>query len=459
MIYKVILILALVTVSGNARASNEVDISGLQSLANDATPSNSRFKGIIGFDSSSFLYTSTARGTSSTTFQATLEDSADSNLFHSQGDLQFYTFVNDKPSIGIESRELFIQTQPQKLGDVQLTLGRKLYEWSKLDRTWTMMSLWSPRWTWDELHPELIGMTGIFGTYTNKNLSVIAFGSPLSIPERGTNVTEVNHQIVSSNPLFRPPPTSKNVLGADTQLSYNLLTPPLQDILFRPNFALRGKYTFDSGYWISANTGVLPINMIQEAAEPYLSTVNGLLQVNIRPQFPMRNINTVETGYDEKDWDVWGSVSYEQPFNFQNQTTWLNPIITPSTIVSLGTDVKLTQNFTFNSAALFIHEQPFTVASDLPAVNVTLPSRFPLKQGIKVGGNWKFSEVTEGNASWIQDLLYQTHLVSFDVEHLIRKANVTLGAGADIIVADTTAGYVGQYYGDDRLRGWLKYAF
>ena len=199
--------------------------------------------------------------------------------------------------------------------------------------------------------------------------------------------------------------------------------------------------------------------MIQEAAEPYYSATNGQLNVNIRPEFPMRNINTVETGFDSKDWDIWGSVSYEQPFNFENSSKWLNPIITPSTIVSVGTDVKLTQNFTFNGAALFVHEQPFTVASDLPAVDVSLPSRFPLKQGIKVGGNWKFSEVTEGNGSWIQDLLNQNHLVSFDVEHLIRKANVTLGAGGDIIIASSAAGWVGQYYGDDRLRGWLKYAF
>jgi hypothetical protein len=459
MIYKIITILILVVSIQTSHASNDVDISGLNSLANESTPTNSRFKGIVGFDSSSFLYSADQRGTSSTTFQATLEDSGDSNLFHTQGDLQFYSFINDKPEIGVESKELYLQTQPGKLGDSQVTVGRKLYEWSKLDHTWTMMSLWSPRWTWDELHPELIGMTGLFYTYTNKNLSVMMFGSPLAIPERGTNVTEQHNKIVSSNPLFKPPPTSVNVMGAPTQLNYHLLTPPLQDILFRPNFAIRGKYAFDSGIWLSANTGVLPVNVIQEAVEPYLSTVNGQLAVNIRPQFPMRNINTVETGYDDKTWDVWASVSYEQPFHFENSTAWINPIITPSTIASVGTDIKLTQNFTFNGSALFIHEQPFNVASDLPAVNITLPSRFPLKQGIKVGGNWKFSEVTEANGSWVQDLLHQTHLVSVDVEHLIRKANLTLGAGADVLIADTTAGYVGQYYGDDRLRGWLKYAF
>ena len=459
MIYKVILFFAFLSITAKVHAANEVDISGLDSLANESLPDDSRFHAIVGFDSSSFLYQSNARGTSSTTFQATVEDETNTRTIHAQGDLQFYTYVTDKPAVGVESKELYIQTQKDLIGKSQVTVGRKIEEWSKLDKTWTMMSLWSPRWTWDELHPEVIGMTGVFYTYHTRNLEVTAFGSPLSIPERGTPIEEKDHNLTSSNPLFNPLPTTLNVMGSPTTLHYSLLTPPLQDILFRPNFALRAKYKFDSGFWVSANSGVLPINMVQLAAEPYLSTQTGDLQVNIRPQFPMRNINTAEAGYQEKDWDVWASISYEQPFNFENQATWLNPIITPSSIVSVGTDVKLTSNFSFNGAALFIHEQPFTVSSTLPAVNVTLPSRFPIKQGIKVGGNWKVSEVTEGNVSWIQDLINQNHLVSLDVEHLIRKANLTLGAGADLILADSNKGYVGQYYGDDRLRGWLKYAF
>ena len=324
------------------------------------------------------------------------------------------------------------------------------------------MSLWSPRWTWDELHPEIIGMTGVFLSFTTPRFQLTAFGSPVAIPERGTPVSEKNGNLVSPNPFWKPLPTSLTVLGSPTALRYSLLTPPMQEILMRPNFALRARYAFDSGFWVSANSGVLPVNMIQMAAEPYLAASdNGVLQVNIRPQFPMRNINTAEAGYQANDheWDVWTSLSYEQPFNFENQATWLNPIITPSSIASAGTNIKLTQNFTFNGAALFIHEQPFVSSGNLPNVNVNLPSRFPLKQGIKVGGNWRFSELTDGNASWVQDLVEQNHLVTVDVQHVIRKMKLTVGAGADALFTNSTHGWVGQYYGDDRLRGWLKYAF
>lgn len=462
MIYKTLYFAALLLVAQAAQASGEVDISGLHSLANESANHPSSFKGSVGFDSSSFLYKSDIRGTSSTTVEATFQDHCDSQALHAQGDLQLYSFVTSNPGFGIEAQELYLQTQKELLGDAQITVGRKLVEWSKLDRTWTMMSLWSPRWTWDELHPELIGMTGVFTTYDTRRFHFVAFGSPLAIPERGTPTTEKDHNLVSPNPFWKPLPSQLAVLGNQVNVRYSLLTPPMGDILLRPNFAVRGRYDFDSGFWVSANTGVLPVNMVQLAAEPYLdSRASGTadLQVNIRPQFPMRNINTVEAGFQESDWDVWASASYEQPFKFDNQPTWLNPIITPSSIISAGTNIKLTQNFSFSGAAIFIHEQPFTHASNLPAVNVQLPSRFPLKQGIKVGGNWKFSELTESNLTWIQDLLEQNHFVSLDAEHLIRKSNLTLGAGTDLLITASNKGWVGQYYGADRLRGWLRYAF
>jgi hypothetical protein len=367
--------------------------------------------------------------------------------------------VDSNPSIGVESRELYLQTKPALIGNSQVTVGRKVVDWSKLDQAWFMMSVWSPRWTWDELHPEIIGMTGIFYTYTTPRFEFVAFGSPISIPERGTNTVQQNNNLVSSDPLWKNLPNTVNVLGTPTQVNYSLITPSLSTILFRPNFALRAKYTFDSGFWASLNSGVLPINVVQLSAEPFLDTNTGQIQVNIRPEFPMRNINTAEVGVQKSEWDLWLSVSYEQPFNFTNQPTWLNPVITSSSIVSAGTEIKLTSNFTFSGAALFIHEQPFTSSSSLSGINVQLPSRFPLKQGFKVAGNWKFDEYTESTLCWIQDLLYQTHYVSVDVAHRFRTTQISAGVGADLLLADTTQGWVGQYYGDDRVQGWLKYAF
>jgi hypothetical protein len=36
---------------------------------------------------------------------------------------------------------------------------------------------------------------------------------------------------------------------------------------------------------------------------------------------------------------------------------------------------------------------------------------------------------------------------------------LTVGGGVDLMMAPNNKGWVGQFYGDDRLRGWIKYAF
>ena len=419
--------------------------------------------GNVGLDSSSFFYKSNDRGTEATTFAASTEGDFHTRALEGKGDLSFYTFVDHKPELGINPKELYLSTASGALGGSQFTLGRKIFEWSKVDHTWNMMSLWSPRFTWDLVHPETVGMTGAFYEFKNKHAQFIFYASPISIPEMGTPTSESNHQIVSPNPLYVPPPSTLTVEGVPTHISYSLVVPSTRDILLRPNAAAKLKLQNEDGFWVSAGAGLLPINMIQMAAEPYLDTSSGTgdLHVNIRPQFPMRTITTIESGFDspEKDWDLWFSGSYERPFQFQNKSNWLNPIITPTGILSAGSDVELTSNFWFNGGILFVREEPFHSTSTLTNVNVNLPSRFPIKQGMIIGGSWYFSDQTQSKASWTQDLVAQSHFVSLDFQHTFRTANLTVGTGADLFFTDTTSGWVGQYYGNDRIRGWMKYAF
>jgi hypothetical protein len=447
-------IFSLLAHSGSAHAS----VSYSDQLSNLARGDF----GSIGLDSSSFFYKSNARGTAATSFEASMKGDFSHTKFKGQGDLLVNSFISNQPQAVIESHEAFVSNQDHLLGNHQVSLGRRHYEWSKLDAQWNMMSLWSPRYTWDQLHPESIGMTGAFYSYETSTLKILSFASPIAIPERGTPIEEKDGNIVSPNPFWKPLPSELEVLGASTRINYKLVMPSMQEILLRPNFALRARYDLPNGLWLSLNSGVLPIHMVQMAAEPFLdSAITGKLQVNIRPQLPMRNINTAEVGFDspEDDWNLWVSASYEQPFRFENKSTWLNPIITPTSVFSGGTRIQLTSNFWFNGSALFIHEQPFNSASSLSDVKVNLPTRFPLKQAFKVGGNWVFSDWTQSNFAWIQDLVDQNHLISFDLQHTLKNSSISIGGGTDVIVARTAQGGVGQYFGDDRLRGWLRYAF
>ena len=463
MISRILFLFLVASPISSSQASTSSDLSGLNSKSLRELSGDARYFGSVGFDSSSFFYKSDSRGTSSTTLNATLKMKKDSALFHSEGSLSLNAFVTSSPSIGIESKEFYARTQKGLLGDISISFGRKIEDWSKLDGTWRMMSLWSPRWTWDELHPEVIGMTGVFVSYSSPHLKATLFGSPISIPERGTPVEEKDHNIVSSNPFWKPLPSTIKVLGADAPVKYSLLMPSMKEILLRPNFAAHARFDFDSGVFLSANSGVLPVHMVQMAAEPFLSTsgTESQLQVNIRPQLPMRNINTLEVGFDDPshDWNLWFSGSYEQPFHFENQDTWLNPIITASSVLSSGTRVNLSREVSIEGSVLVVNEAPFNRSSKVPNVSVTLPSRFPLKKGFQISGNWKVSDLTESSLSFIQDILQKNRFLSLELSHSIKASALSVGGGMDLIFAKTTQGWVGNYYGDDRVRGWLKYAF
>ncbi len=455
--------LALLLATSGAEAASRSDLPVSSSELNTNQNRENTFTGSVGLDSSSFLYTSDARGTQATTFKASLRGKSDTTYFHQEGEVALYSFVTQQPQVGFEAPELYASTHKGLLGNFTLSFGRKMQNWSQLDGTWRMMSLWSPRWTWDELHPQVVGMTGVFLNYETPRFKIVLYGSPIAIPERGTPVAEENGNIVSPNPFWKPLPSSLNVLGADTTIRYSLMMPSITQILLRPNFALKARYESEQGFFVSANTGVLPVHMVQMAAEPFVSTSgsSGLLEVNIRPQLPMRNINTLEAGYQDPKgrFNAWVSGSYEQPFRFENQATWLNPIITPSTVLSAGAKAQIRSNINIEGSVLVVNEEPFVRSSNLPNVNVDLPSRFPLKQGIQLGGNWQVSDHTGTDAAWIHDLMNGNHFASLGLQHTIPDPRLTLGVGMDLILAQNTQGWIGNYYGDDRIRGWLKYAF
>lgn len=434
-----------------------------QSITSSLPKEDSLIETSAGLESSGFLYRSKNRGTASTTLEASIHGVKTAPRFHAEGDLTLYTFLNNTPAFGAESKQLYLETRKGALGGLQLSFGRKIQAWSKLDGTWRMMGLWSPRWTWDEMHPEVIGMTGLFAGVDSPHFKLTIYASPIAIPERGTPVGESDHQITSSNPLWRPLPTELKILGTQTKIQYALDLPPLQQILLRPNFAVQGRFQSDSGAYLTLNAGILPVNSTPLAAEPYISAggASGTLKVDIHPEFPMRSIASIESGIAPKNgsFEAWASISHERPFHFDNRDTWLNPVIAPASIASIGGSLKASRALTLDAAILVVNEDSVTRSSQLPDINVQLPSRFPIKRALRAGLKWKITDDWTSNADWTDDLGRKNHLASFDLSRVFRDSRLTLGAGMDLVMAGSTEGWIGQFYGNDRVRGWLKYAF
>ncbi len=424
------------------------------------TPALVHALGTVGLESSSFLYSSEERAASAIALSASLNGEFEDDSLHARADLLGFSFTTNRQSFTLESHEAYLATSRALTDEHEFTVGRRLYRWNHVDEVWSQMSLWTPRFNWDPIYPERIGLTGAFYRFEDKNVTFLLYGSPIAVPERGTPLFEQNGTIVSSSPFFKPLPKQIEVLGVETQMRYKLINPALKDILLRPNAAARMEYRDDSGFWGSASVGVLPVHMPQLAAEPFLNS-SAEVQVNIRTQFPLRNLSTFEVGYkDDKDlWGIWISGSRERPFRFTNDPAWINPVLNPSEIYSGGIHTLITHSVRLSGALLYVNERSTAQSSALPNVNVDLPSRFPIKRAFQAKLEYAPTWRTEGSLSWMRDVLQKNNLVSLNVSHRVPKSAITFGGGVDITIVNTTKDFIGQYFADDRLRGWLRYAF
>ena len=161
--------------------------------------------GSIGLESTGFLRTSKDRSDSSYLFSLGPEFEVVGENLEGKFELQAMSFLDDASSITLESKNAYLSTSKNLINGVQFTAGRRKYDWSLFDDTWKY-GLWSPRFMWDPLRPEQVGLTGVFYTYETSNWRVLAYGSPVSIPERSYPIQNVNGKISSNSPYYRPLP-------------------------------------------------------------------------------------------------------------------------------------------------------------------------------------------------------------------------------------------------------------
>src|SRR5205814_9510507 len=65
-----------------------------------------------------------------------------------------------KPQPFFEMPEAYVGTTREQ-SDLQIAAGRKLEHWNRLDDDWRL-GIWQPRYRWDYLDPETVGLTGAF---------------------------------------------------------------------------------------------------------------------------------------------------------------------------------------------------------------------------------------------------------------------------------------------------------
>ncbi len=197
-----------------------------------------------------------------------------------------------------------------------LTAGRKKERWSGLDSDWSL-GLVQPFNKFDALRPTEQGLAGVFAESNVGPVSLMAFGSPVFIPEQTAPYNLSNGRFSTSSPWFSQPPDRLNILGQVRNANYTIQMPETSSIVNNASYGFRvraaaqdGEGAFIQGSFLRA-----PMNSINLGFTGQLSIVEGdsYGDVNIIPEVVYHTITAGDVGYAGKNFAVGVSLLNEKP--------------------------------------------------------------------------------------------------------------------------------------------------
>ncbi|MCC7440299.1 MAG: hypothetical protein IT285_01620 [Bdellovibrionales bacterium] len=419
--------------------------------------------GLISLDSLSFFKSSRDRESFSSMLLLEPRFAGEGLLLRGVADLKAATFISENPSFAADARELYVSTSARWSPLHEIAAGRRLVDWSVADKHWNI-GAWSPRFTLDPFQWESIGMTGFFYGYRSKSWTLTAMASPVSVPEQGIPLSESDGKLIYASPMAVPLQEKVEVMGQLVDIRYGLKFPPISDIVLRPAGALAAKYRDESGFWGGASYGYLPIHQPDIAVDATLNANAGEVRTDLHPRFPMHHLATAEVGYDAPYWSIWGSVTGELPEKLDTPQGWLTNRVGDALITSWGGELRWQEGLSMRASYLQVDEN--RPDPEEGAIDIVLPERYLYRRAWKVGAGWSGGSPISYDFGWIFDADHSSNLVSLDVRYSPGTGRIdpsrqrwAVGFGADFISTATGTGWIGQYQGNDRVRGKVSYAF
>ncbi|MCM2279176.1 MAG: hypothetical protein NDJ89_13955 [Oligoflexia bacterium] len=380
-----------------------------------------------------------------------------------------------------EAAEAYLSSS-RKLAPVTLGIGRKLEEWNQLDEYWRL-GIWQPRFRWDYIRPETVGLTGGYLTLELPGVRVVGFATPVFIPERGVDIAIANGSMSSASPWFIPPPSQMLVLDRPTPVAYSLEIPPIQEIVFRPSAGVLARVgaanSRQEGAWASAGLSWKPMNQLLLAYDGFLqhsSSGPQVVRAMIYPRVGYHRVISAEAGYNSPSVRGWVSTLYDRPDRDITPGELTRQEVSPAFAFAPTLDFMMpglgkvdsrmelgylqvkggsapdTGRFAKGNGTVFDGRYPFT-----QAVVFGMRSRFAM-----LGG---FGERVSASTRLLRDLAHPGSIYSMEIS--VRPApawNVQLAAdilGSDMPQDPSVAGsdYIGRYRGNDRFYGEISYVF
>jgi len=417
----------------------------------------------MGWESSGFLRESDQRANSTQTFSLGPKFKSEGPYLRTEGDLLGIVQTAERSTMAGEAVNLYLASGYKLSKHHELTLGRRRFDFSQADDVWKLGMI-EPRFLWDPTRPQGVGMTGLFYKFETKRTRFVAFGSPLSIPERGFPVRQDSGTLATDNPFSAPIYDSVRFSDQSFPIRYDIKYPPLKDLLLNPNGALSARWSprGATGWWIHGLGGVLPVNQVNISADVGFLPQESTAFADIYPRVLTRRVALAETGYRNKRISVWGSRLEDAPFDRSVPSNWNTPAWGRSSVSAVGGSVAITGRLSIKGSALWIDEKTATQTSDSASdFNINLPARYDYKKAYRVGGHYQMTERHAFQNLWTYDRAYSNSIGSFDYLYFLTQKDSAwaLQVGADFFVANNRDGFIGAFKGNDRFRGSVRYVF
>lgn len=370
----------------------------------------------------------------------------------------------------IEAPELYAGTSRQ-LAPVQLDVGRKLEQWNHLDEQWNL-GIWQPRFRWDYLHPETVGLTGAFLRVEQPMFKLVVWGSPIFIPERGVPISTDGGQLSSASRWFIPPPSTVSLFGRDMPVQYSLMMPGLSDLVAHPGGSVMARVGRSEGAWGSVGYAYKPINQLFLSDTGYVQVDNisgdthGV--ATIYPRVLYHELFSAEGGYETEPMKAWVSVLGEHPFLDQTPSDWDSQEATPSLAVSSTVDFRVagSPERPTRLDISYLRQWGGNTGDSGPDAQSgvsNFEARYPYQSAVAMGVRSDAVARLSASTRVIYDIGHQGTIWSTEIRYQPRQSWV-VGVGADLLTSLQTddpedADMISHFNANDRVHAGVTYVF
>ncbi len=432
----------------------------------------------VGLKTQGYLGSSHSENSSQfSAFHATWQGEESGAVFETRAQAELLLSLDHTGFSYVEIPESYVGSS-KKMGFAQLIAGRKRVQWNKLDDTWNL-GIWQPRFRWDYLEPEKVGLIGAFLKVDRPTFQLVAFGSPAFLPERGAPIDYQDGSFTSLSPWFQGLPSQALYRDILTPVYYRAEIPSMSEIVSHGGVSILARMNEDpekgGGFWAQGALSYKPINqlLIGYRGQYNLSTKN--FEITLYPRVAYQKLVSIEGGYTKKRGGVWFSGFAENPVRDQTPEQWNTQEVAPSLALSWGADLNLFLEGSSPSqfSIAYLRQWGGNATDKGPDVKSmsSLEARYPFQNALSLKvkhpfdsyfGNW--GRDLTSSFKLIYDFENTGNIISADFQYKI-LTNLSVSLGGDIISSDKTMGpnsevdFINRYKSNDRIRGEMVYAF